>query len=73
MHVNGVSLTAGAEARAQVGLVSHASMLYGALTVRENVELAARLHGLVGSRGRRDGRAGAAWEWTTAPTRRRAR
>jgi heme exporter protein A len=46
VHVNGVSLKAGAEARAQVGLVSHASMLYGALTVRENVELAARLHGL---------------------------
>ena len=46
VHVNGVSLKAGAEARAQVGLVSHASMLYGALTVLENVELAARLHGL---------------------------
>ena len=45
--VNGVSLKAGAEARAQVGLVSHASMLYGALTVRENVELAARLYGLM--------------------------
>jgi heme exporter protein A len=45
--VNGVSLKAGAEARAQVGLVSHASMLYGALTVRENVELAARLYGLI--------------------------
>ena len=41
VHVNGLSLKAGAEARAQVGLVSHASMLYGALTVRENVELAA--------------------------------
>ncbi|HZJ72393.1 MAG TPA: heme ABC exporter ATP-binding protein CcmA [Planctomycetota bacterium] len=46
VHVNGVSLREGAAARAQVGLVSHASMLYGALTVRENVELAARLHGL---------------------------
>jgi len=46
VHVNGLSLKAGAEARAQVGLVSHASMLYGALTVRENVELAARLYGL---------------------------
>jgi heme exporter protein A len=46
VHVNGVSLKAGAEARAQVGLVSHASMLYGALSVRENVVLAARLHGL---------------------------
>jgi len=46
VHVNGVSLKEGAAARAQVGLVSHASMLYGALTVRENVELAARLYGL---------------------------
>ena len=51
VHVNGVSLKAGAEARAQVGLVSHASMLYGALTARENVELSARLYGLVGSHG----------------------
>jgi len=46
VHVNGVSLREGPAARAQVGLVSHASMLYGALTVRENVELAARLYGL---------------------------
>ena len=46
VQVNGVSLRQGPAARAQVGLVSHASMLYGALTVRENVELAARLYGL---------------------------
>ena len=46
VHVNGVPLRQGPSARAQVGLVSHASMLYGALTVRENVELAARLYGL---------------------------
>jgi heme exporter protein A len=46
VHVGGVALKQGAAARAQVGLVSHASMLYGALTVRENVELAARLYGL---------------------------
>ena len=46
VHVNGNSLKEGAAARAQVGLVSHASMLYGALTVRENVELAARLFGV---------------------------
>ena len=46
VRVNGVSLKEGAAARAEVGLVSHASMLYGALTVRENVELAARLYGL---------------------------
>jgi heme exporter protein A len=46
VHVDGVPLRHGAAARAQVGLVSHASMLYGALTVHENVELAARLYGL---------------------------
>jgi len=44
--VNGVSLREGRAARAQVGLVSHASMLYGALTARENVTFAARLQGL---------------------------
>jgi heme exporter protein A len=46
VHVDGVPLAAGPAARARVGLVSHASMLYGALTARENVALAARLHGL---------------------------
>jgi heme exporter protein A len=46
VHVDGVPLKSGPAARARVGLVSHASMLYGALTARENVELAARLHGL---------------------------
>src|SRR3982750_3390904 len=45
-RVNGVSMRSGAVARAQVGIVSHASMLYGALTARENVEFAARLYGV---------------------------
>jgi heme exporter protein A len=45
-RVGGVSLRDGRAARAQVGLVSHASMLYGALTARENVEFAARMFGL---------------------------
>ncbi|MEO6527212.1 MAG: heme ABC exporter ATP-binding protein CcmA [Gemmatimonadaceae bacterium] len=44
--INGVSLTTGTSARAQVGLVSHASMLYGTLTAHENVAFTARLHGL---------------------------
>jgi heme exporter protein A len=44
--VAGVTLPGGLAARAQVGLISHHSMLYPALTARENVEFAARLHGL---------------------------
>lgn len=44
--VGGVSLREGRAARAQVGLVSHASMLYGALSARENVEFTARMYGL---------------------------
>ena len=34
------------EARARVGLISHRTMLYEALTARENVRFAAELHGL---------------------------
>jgi heme exporter protein A len=45
-RINGQLLRADASARAQVGFISHQSMLYGALTVRENVELAARLYGM---------------------------
>jgi heme exporter protein A len=46
--VGGVSLRAdgGRAARSRVGLISHASMLYSALTVRENLEFAARMYGL---------------------------
>ncbi len=46
-RVGGRSLKDGPAVRAQVGLVSHASMLYGTLTARENVEFAARMYGLV--------------------------
>lgn len=45
-RIGGVALPGGPEVRAAVGLISHASMLYGALTARENVELAAKLHGV---------------------------
>lgn len=45
-HIAGVKLPGGAEARAVVGLISHQSMLYSALTARENVEFTARLYGL---------------------------
>jgi heme exporter protein A len=50
-RVAGVSLREGRAARAQVGLVSHASMLYGALSARENVEFAARMYGLADPAG----------------------
>ena len=41
--VNGIALPGGADARRQVGLLSHQSLLYEALTAIENVEFAARL------------------------------
>jgi len=44
--VGGASLRDGPLARGQVGLVSHASMLYSALSARENVEFAARMYGM---------------------------
>jgi heme exporter protein A len=47
-RINGETLRGDANARALVGFISHQSMLYGALTVRENVELAARLYGVGG-------------------------
>ncbi|HET7585116.1 MAG TPA: ABC transporter ATP-binding protein [Gemmatimonadaceae bacterium] len=49
-RVAGVSLPGGAAARAVVGLISHQTMLYGALTAAENVELAAQLHGMANAR-----------------------
>ncbi|MEP6618467.1 MAG: heme ABC exporter ATP-binding protein CcmA [bacterium] len=45
-RVAGKGIRDGKDARAMVGLVSHASMLYGALTARENVEFAAHMYGL---------------------------
>ena len=45
-RIDGVELPGGAELRARIGLISHASMLYAALTARENVEFAARLYGV---------------------------
>ncbi len=45
-RVNGTALRDGLAARAQVGLISHASMLYAALSARENVEFTARMYGL---------------------------
>ena len=48
--IAGVMLPAGVAARAMVGLISHTSMLYEALTARENVEFSARLHGVADHR-----------------------
>jgi heme exporter protein A len=45
-RIAGVSLPGGAELRAVIGYISHASMLYAALSARENVELSARLFGV---------------------------
>jgi heme exporter protein A len=44
--VAGIPLPGGAELRGAIGYISHASMLYGALSARENVELTAKLFGL---------------------------
>ena len=44
--VSGIHLPGGAPARAQVGLISHHTMLYEALSPRENVAFAARLYGV---------------------------
>jgi heme exporter protein A len=49
--IGGTSLRAGSVARGQVGLVSHASMLYSALSARENVEFAARMYGMPDAEG----------------------
>lgn len=44
--IGGIVLRHGPAARASVGLISHASMLYAALSARENVEFTARMYGL---------------------------
>ena len=46
--VGGLSFRAdgGRAARSRVGIISHASMLYAALTARENVEFSARMYGV---------------------------
>ena len=45
-RVSGVQLPGGAPARARVGLISHHTMLYEALSPRENVAFAAGLYGI---------------------------
>jgi heme exporter protein A len=44
--VGGVALAGDSPNRARLGFISHYTMLYGALTARENVAFAARLYGV---------------------------
>lgn len=43
-RISGIDLPGGAEVRSRVGLISHHTMLYDALSPRENVSFAARLY-----------------------------
>ncbi len=45
-RIAGIELPGGVEARARVGLLTHATLLYAALSARENVEFAARMYGV---------------------------
>ena len=44
--ISGIPLPGGSDARRGVGLISHHTMLYDALSPRENVSFAARLYGM---------------------------
>src|SRR6185295_6027188 len=46
VSISGEDIRAGTSARGRVGLISHQTMLYPALPSLENVEFAARLHGV---------------------------
>jgi heme exporter protein A len=50
-RIGGTLLRGDSTARAAIGLISHQTMLYGALTVRENLEFTARLYGEADPRG----------------------
>lgn len=45
-YIDGVALPGETSVRGKVGLISHQTMLYDALTPRENVEFAARMYGV---------------------------
>ena len=51
-RVCGIELPGGGLARSRVGLISHHTMLYEALSSRENVSFSARLYGIRDSRAR---------------------
>jgi heme exporter protein A len=44
--LSGISLPGGSAVRSRIGLISHHTMLYDALSARENVSFAARLYGI---------------------------
>jgi heme exporter protein A len=45
-QIDGVKLPGGSSVRRRIGIVSHHTLLYEALTARENVEFTARLYGV---------------------------
>src|SRR6202165_289182 len=51
-RISGIALPGGPLARSRIGLISHHTMLYEALSARENVSFSARLYGIcdVGAR-----------------------
>jgi heme exporter protein A len=51
-RVSGIQLPGGPLARSRIGLISHHTMLYEALSPRENVSFSAQLYGIRDSRGR---------------------
>ncbi|GAC1454132.1 MAG: hypothetical protein PVSMB1_03030 [Gemmatimonadaceae bacterium] len=51
-RVSGIELPGGAQARSRIGLISHHTMLYEALSPRENVTFSARLYGIRDPRAR---------------------
>jgi heme exporter protein A len=73
--IDGAVLPGGPEVRAKVGLLSHHTLLYDALTARENVEFAGNLYGVANVR--RDAeealRRMGALEYADAPVRRLSR
>src|SRR6202165_4961096 len=51
-RISGIALPGGPLARSRVGLISHHTMLYDALSARENVSFSARLYGIRDARAR---------------------
>lgn len=49
-HIGGDKVPGGPEVRRQIGVISHRTLLYDALTPRENVEFFARLYGVTSPR-----------------------